>query len=131
MSIALADASVTVNNDPVAIVPNSVAFTEGKGEQNMRAASAGGGSVEQIYSNNVETNFSMVKFSLHNTIQKIEDARDWKSNRNQNSVTITGKTPDGKTITRTFNQAAILNDYEINLGSDTDFEIEFKSSPAV
>lgn len=131
MSIALADASVVINNEPIAVVPNSVSFTEGKGEQNMRAASAGGGSVEQVYSTNVESNFSMLKFELFNDVDSIESARSWKSNRNQNVATVSGKTPDGKKLSRTFSQAAILNDYEVNLGSDTTFEIEFKSNPAV
>lgn len=131
MSIALADASVEINNSPVAIVPNSITYTEGKGEQTMRSASSGGGSVEQVFSNNIEMNFSMVKFQLFNDIDSIEDARKWKTARNQNTVSISGKTPDGKKITRTFKQAAILNDYEVNLGSDTTIEIEFKSNPAV
>lgn len=131
MSIALANASIVVNNEPVSIVPNSIKFTEGKGEQNMRAASSGGGSVEQVFSSNVETNFSMLSFSMFNDIDSIESARAWKSLSNQNVIQLSGKTPDGKTLTRTFSQAAILNDYEVELGSDTTFEIEFKSNPAV
>lgn len=131
MSIALANASVVINNEPVAIVPNSLKFTEGKGEQNMRAASSGGGAVEQVFSSNVETNFSMVSFELYNDIDSIETARAWKTLTNQNSVNVSGTTPNGKTLSRSFSQAAILNDYEVELGSDTTFEIEFKSNPAV
>ena len=131
MAIALADASVIVNNEPIAIVPNSLMFTEGFGEQNMRAASAGGASVVQVFSANVETNFSKVKFELFNDIDSIELARAWKSNRNQNTITVSGKTADGKTLSRTFQQAAILDDYEVELGSDTTFTLDFKSLAAV
>lgn len=131
MSIALADPSIVVNNEPVSIVPNSVAYDEGLGEQTMRAASTGGGGTEQVFANNVETNFGMVKFALYNDIASIELARSWKTNRNQNVVTMTGKTPDGQSITRSFTQAAILNNYEVALGSDTSFELEFKSNTAV
>ena len=129
--ITLSDVTVIVNNEPIAIVPNSVSFTEGKGEQNMRAASSGGGITEQVYSENVETNFSMLKFEVYNDVDSIESVRSWKSNRNLNTFSISGKTPDGKSLSRTFNKAAILGDYEVNLGSDTTFEVDIKSNPAV
>ena len=130
MTTQLADALVTVNNVPVAIMPNSLVFTEGLGEQVIRAASAGGGQVEQIYSNNIESNFSMVNFAIPATVDNIAAARQWKTNKNQNVVTVQGQTPEG-TVTRTFTQAAILNDYEVALGSETDIPVEFKANPAV
>lgn len=131
MSIALANPSTVVNNEPVPIVPNSLTFTEGKGEQTMRAASIGGAETEQVFSENVETNFSMVKFSVFNDPVSINLVRSWKANKNLNVVSVTGKTSDGEKLIRTFNKAAILNDYEVALGSDTTIEIEFKSNPAV
>ena len=130
MATQLADALVTVNNVPISIMPNSLVFTEGLGEQIIRAASAGGGQVEQIYSNNIESNFSMVNFAIPATVDNISAARQWKSNRNQNVVTVQGQTPEGA-VTRTFTEAAILNDYEVALGSETDIPIEFKANPAV
>ena len=75
MSIALADPSVVINNEPVAVVPNSVKYTEGSGEQTMRAASTGGGGVQQVFSRNVETNFSKVMFEVYNDVDTIEDIR--------------------------------------------------------
>lgn len=131
MSIALADPSLVVNNEPVAIVPNSLKYTEGDGEQTMRAASTGGGGVEQVYSRNIETNFSKVMFEVYNDIDTIEDLRTWKKNLNANVVVITGKTPDGKALRRTFNKAAMLNDYEVELGSDSTISVEFSSSTSV
>lgn len=131
MSIALADPSLIMNNEPVAIVPNSLTFTEGKGEQTMRAASTGGGGIESVYSNNVETNLSMLKFSVYNDPETIEILRGWKNNSNQNVGVVTGKTSDGKTLRRTFNRAGLITDYEVALGADTTIEVEFKSSPAV
>lgn len=130
MATQLADALVTVNNVPIAIMPNSLVFTEGLGEQVIRAASAGGGQVEQIYSNNIESNFSMINFAIPATVDNIAAARQWKANQNQNVVTVQGQTPEGS-VTRTFTQAAILNDYEVALGSETDIPVEFKANPAV
>ena len=130
MATQLADALVTINNDPLAIIPNSLKYTEGKGEQTIRAASAGGGQVEQIYANNVESNFSMVSFDMPATVENIARALDWKVNKNLNVVVIAGSTPEG-TVTRTFTQSAILNDYEVALGSETNITIDFKSNPAI
>lgn len=130
MGVQVSDPLVAVNNDPVAVVPNSVMFTEGLGEQSIRAASAGGGQTEQIFSNNIESNFSTVKFSMPATIENIAKAREWKSNRNQNVVQITGRTPEGR-VSRSFTQAAILNDYEVGLGTETNVDMEFKSNPAI
>lgn len=131
MGIQLSDATVMVNNNVVAVEPNSVVFTEGFGEQNIRAASVGGGNVEQIYSKNVESSFAMVKFELPATVDAIELAREWKANLNQNLVQIVGSTPDGKTLSRTFSQAALINDYEVALGSDTSIPVEFKANKAI
>ena len=131
MPIALADPSIVINNEPYSIVPNSVKYTEGDGEQNMRTASTGGGGTSQVFSDNVETANSMVSFEVYNDVDSIEDLRAIKKNQNRNVVVLTGTTPDGKTLRRTFNQAAILNDYEVNLGSDTTIPVEMKSSPAV
>ena len=130
MSVQLSNATVTINNDVVAIAANTLVFTEGLGEQNVRAASAGGNLAEQVYSKNVETQFSMVKFELPATVPNIALARAWKVNEDQNLVQISGRTPEGR-LTRTFSRASLMNDYEVALGSDTNIAIEFRSNPAV
>ena len=130
MATQLADALVLVNDDPVPVTPNSVMYTEGLGEQTIRAASIGGGQVEQIFANNTESNFASVTFDMPAIVDNITRAREWKTNRNQNVVQIAGQTPDG-TITRTFTQAAILNNYEVALGSETNITVEFKANPAI
>ena len=129
--IPIANPQVTVNNEPWVIVPNTVAYTEGKGEQNVRAGSVGGGQVVQVVTENVESNFSMLKFEIYPDPDYIALARQVKSNRNQNVITVTGTNAEGKTLRRTFNQAIITNDYEVALGSDTTIPLEFKSQAAV
>ncbi len=130
MAVQLANPLVAVNNDPVPVTPNSVMYTEGLGEQTIRAASLGGGQVTPIYSKNIEQNFGSVTFEMPATVPNIGRARQWKANENQNVVTVTGTTPEGS-LTRSFTQAAILNNYEVALGSETNVTIEFKSNPAV
>lgn len=126
----LTDATVTVNNEAVPIMPNSLKFTEGLGEQNVRAVSIGGGKTEQLYSNDVSTNMSTVTFQLPTTKETIELARAWKTNGNRNVVGIAGRTPDGR-VTRTFTQCALVKDYEVEVGAEGGIEVEFKGNTAI
>jgi hypothetical protein len=128
--INLSDCTVMVNNEVIPIIPNSLKFNEGLGEQSIRAASGGGGNVVQVYSNNIESNFAMVSFDIPSTIETVAKAREWKTNKNANLVQISARTSEGK-FTRTFTQAALLNNYEVALGSDANIAIEFKSNPAI
>ena len=130
MGVQLANAQLSVNNEPISYAPNTLNYTEGFGEQTVRAASAGGGQVEQIYSRNIETSFSKVNFEMPATIPNINLARQWKANTNQNVVSIVGETPEG-TLTRTFTQASLLTDYEVSLVSEGNIVIEFNANPAV
>lgn len=126
MATALSNPSVLINNISVPVVPNSVSYTEGKGEQTVRVQSAGGGSVQSVFSNNVETNLSMVKMSLFPTAENIALILTWKNNANANAISITGSG-----LTRSFANATLTSDYEVQLGSDTQIDLEFKADAAV
>lgn len=128
--IQLVDAAVIVNNEAVAVVPNSLMYTEGLGEQKVRAVSIGGGRTEQVWANDLETAFSLVKFSIPTTPENIGLARLWKSLKNTNLVQIAGSTPEG-TVTRTFTGAALTKNYEVNIATEADIEIEFMSNASI
>jgi hypothetical protein len=126
MTTALANPSVLVNNLATPIVPNSFTFTEGRGEQTVRVQSAGGGSVQSVFSNNVETNLSTVKFSMFPTAENINAILAWKDNGSANVISATGAG-----LTRSFTNATLIGDYEVNLGSDTVIDLEFKTDAAI
>lgn len=130
MPIQLSDATFIVNDEVVLTIPNSISFTEGLGEQNMKAGSIGGGAVEAIYSNDLQSAFSMVKADVPSTPENIDLARKWKLNRNNNVVQIVGETLEG-TVTRTFARAALTTNYEIGIGSESAITIEFKALTAI
>ncbi len=130
MAIQLSDATVLANNEAIGITPNSLSYTEGKGEQIIRPVSVGDGLVEQVFANNLESNMSELKFSLPATTGNIKLALDWKNNKNQNVFQIAGSTTDGD-VTRTFTQAAVVNNYEVNIGTEADIEIEIMSNAAI
>ena len=72
MAFAISDPAVVLNNEPVNLAPGTVVYTEGLGEQSVRAQSSGNGSVDQVYSDDVTTHQSMCKFSIFNVIESIE-----------------------------------------------------------
>lgn len=128
--IQLSDATFIVNNEAIVTIPNTIMFTEGLGEQMIRAGSIGGGAVEAIYSNDLQSNFSTVKADIPSTPENIDLARKWKINKNNNVVQIIGETSEG-TVTRTFAKAALTGNYEVNIGSEAAITIEFKALPSV
>lgn len=128
MSTQQSDAVVNVNNDSVGIVPNSLAFTEGLGDQKILPVSDGGGRVAQVFANDLETAFGMVKFSIRSTIENIELARSWKVAGNTNVIVISGDDDEGNDFIRTFTQASLASNYEVAIGTEGNIEIEFQSN---
>ena len=122
----LANPQVLVNNNPIAIIPNSLTFMEGLGEQTVEPHSAGGNNVFAVYAEDVSTRIGEVKFELANTEQNIALIRDWKLRGNDNVIII-----NGEEFSRTFSNSVLSNNYEIGLGADTNISLEFKSDPAV
>lgn len=132
MSTIISNGTLTVNNSPVAYKPNSLVFTEGAGEQSIMTQSSGGGAVQTVYSNNVETNKSMVKFSILSTAANVDLVKTWKKNFNRNAITVSGSDPvTGAQFTRTFQTMALINNYEVNLVDQGDIALEFEGAPAV
>ncbi len=123
----ISNPSLAMNNLPFAIVPNSFSYTEGLGEQDVVVQSAGGGSVQSVFTDNVEMRYSSLKFDMQNTVENIDLIRTWKINENNNGMT--GTAPSG--WSRTFNSVVLTSDYEVNLGSDTVISLEFKSDSAI
>lgn len=125
MAKVLSNPTVVANNNPTAIIPNSFGYTEGLGEQTVRTQSTGGGSVEQVSSEDVTTRKSKFKFEMLNTADNIDLARTWKRNGNQNVFSVSEDS-----FSRTFTNAIIVNDYEVTLASDGNIALEFESSAA-
>ncbi len=126
MAKTLSVSSLIHNNLTIRIVPNSLMYTEGFGERNVRTQSGGGGDIEVVSSQDAETQFSTLKFSLYPTPENIERARQMAANFDKNVFNIIDEG-----LTRTFNNATLVNDPEVAIGADTTFELEFKTSKSV
>lgn len=128
VQFAVTTPKITVNNQNIAIKPNSFKFTEGLGEQKVDVQSAGGNAVQQVIKQDANTMKSSVKFALENTIANIEVTKTWKLNPGANAITATAAITGD--FTRTFSLCTLINNYEVGLGVDTDTELEFEGQQA-
>lgn len=114
-------------NDVVApYVPNSFKFTEGFGEYSQRAAVVGAGSSQVVFSENAESKLSKVTFEIYPTADAIALARQWKAGKFSNVIEYVASNGMQRTIT----SAAILNDFEVEIGADTTITLEWAGDPA-
>ena len=121
---AVTKPTILVNNNPVAIIPNSCVFDEGKGETNVRNQNAGGGSNEVVVSEDAEQEIGKITFELANTVKNIDLARGWKRNPGLNVVELTGEVGN-QSFERVFNSASVTNNYEVTLSADGNIPIEW------
>lgn len=124
----LTNPSVMINNSNMPIVPNSLKFDEGLGEQTLRTQTSGGGAVDQVYAQDVETRMGMVAFQVLPTVENISALRAYKVAGNTNVVTLTDQSTG---FQRTFQLAALTGNYEVNVGADATIDVEFKSLPPI
>lgn len=128
MARQINDVAILVNDVQVAYSANSLSWKDGFGEYQVRNAVVGGGQTEQVFSQDLETKFGMVKFSMPTTAENEALKRAWKANDNNNVVELVGA--GNNSFTKVFTQASILDDPESNAATDGVIEIEFNSNPA-
>jgi hypothetical protein len=123
---------VAINGQPIGVQPNSVTYTLGKGEQSVKSVSLGGGSTTTIYSDNVDTKVSKLKFKLYSTIDAQNLLKIWSNDGNSLLVQIAGiDETSGQDLSLTFQKAAFVTDPEIALKESGDVEIEIHSEPVI
>ena len=124
---AISNPTIIVNNSPVLIMPNSVSYTEGFGEYQKRVVAAGA-TRRTVFSEDVSTAKSNIKFNLPATNDALEIVRSWKVAKDNNVIQII----DNDTgFSRNFPKAALLTDVENNLTFDGELELEWESDPSV
>lgn len=120
--------SIIIDNLVVAYVPNSLSFTEGLGEQKLTVQTGGGGSVQQVLSDDITKKQSTVKFKLLPTADNIAFMRALKADLGGHVITLS---ETGSDFSRTIVNAILINNYELQLGSDSEFEVEFHGSSSI
>jgi hypothetical protein len=112
---------ILVNNEPIAIVPNSFKFKLGRGETVVRSASTGGGGTQTIHTQNAEDRVGMFTFEMYVTPDTIESVNTWKSRTAANVVQAVQASQTPLTLT----EASMTNDPDFEATSEGKVEIIF------
>lgn len=123
----LSTPQVTVNNNTVAIVPNSLTYDGGEGQINVRAASSGGAGVESVHSGDAETRIGKVMFDIYLKDETDGFISTWKSQLNV--ISFGQASAGGVSTTRTFRNMSLVNDVERNAAADGVVSLEFEGDP--
>lgn len=118
---SLSTPTLIINNVSVPYIAGTLTFTEGTPEKKVRTQTGGGGTIQRVFSIDVTTQFSDIKFQLLDTATNIELALSWVKNDFNNSVSITDSN-----ITRYGSNAGVTNKYEVTTGIDGKIDIEFQ-----
>ena len=129
MANALSNPTIQINDETIAIVPNSLSYKRGAGDVNVRTQSAGGNSVEAVITENAETKISMVKFSLFLTDTNLDAIRAWQDNRASGGNTIRFS-ERGSDKPLAFSNMHVTTDPEYSVGADGSVEVEFMGDAA-
>ena len=124
MANALSNPTVEINDQVIAIIPNTLSYKRGAGDVNVRAQSAGGDSVQAVITENAETKIGMVKFSLAVTDANQEYVRTWQENKfnGGNTVRISSRVMN---TPLSFTNMNVTSDPEFSIGADGTVEVEF------
>lgn len=120
------DATLIIDNNVVGYVPNSLAYTEGFGEQKFRTQVSGGGAVQNILTDDATKKQSMVKFQVEPTVDNVALMRAIKANQAGHVVTISATN-----FSRTIVGAIITKDYEVKFGADDIIDIEMVGQASI
>jgi hypothetical protein len=128
--LALSKPSVRVNNEAIAISPNSCKVGDGEGETTVRTQSGGGNSVELVITDDASQKIGTVMFDMLNTIKNIKLAKGWKKNPGKNVVSVSGEL-DGEVFSQTYRIASITNKVEWGLAADGNTSLEWSGAQPV
>lgn len=122
----LSNPTVEVNDQAIAIIPNSLSYKKGQGDKTVKAQSAGGNAVEAIVTENAETKISMVKFKLYNTKENFDLANGWTDLISGNTIRLS----EGD-LTESFRGMVVTSEPERMIGADGELELEFMGQPVL
>lgn len=125
MSIALSVPGLTVNNDPIAIVPGTFSFKGGQGETTVRAASTGGGGITTVHTVDAETKIGVMKWEMYVTDDNVTLINTWKKNTAENFISAQQEGTDPYSMSN----ASMINDPDFKASTDGTVEVEFHGDP--
>ena len=122
---AFSTPQIIINNETIAIVPNSLTYDGGEGEITVRAASTGGGSAVSVHTFNAESMISKVKFEIYVTADADKKIAKWKSNIGSNVIQFSDQLANGEVLARSFSGMSVTNAVERGPAADGKISIEW------
>ena len=129
MGQAFSNPTVRINDVTFSIVPNTVRSIGGDGETNVRAASAGGNSIETIHTSNAETKIGQIMFDVYPTANIEQQLRTLKNNIGLNTVSLVESFSDGTSASETLTGASLTNAPEKAKSADGTIPLEWSGNP--
>jgi hypothetical protein len=118
---------VKINNQIIAVVPNSVNRKKGRGDVTVEPQSLGAGDVDVVESVDVTTMKSMFSFSLKPTPANMELVDEWKLNPGLNVIEYI---PTEGSV-EVYESMSVINDPEYPDSNDGVIELEFEGQPLI
>ena len=123
--IAFSNGAVIVNNVSIAVLPNSIKITKGKGDRKVRAMQIGGGAVETVHTEDISTKIGKVSFELAVTDSNISLIESWQNIIGGNMVMIVQEGVNPIVL----QNASVTNDPELDASADGKATVEFQGDP--
>jgi len=124
--VAITKPGIVVNGAAIKIKPNSVKFKEGFGNTKVRPQTTGGGNVDMVPTEDIETKIGMISFTMLATVENIDAKRAWQAQPGANTVQMV----QGG-FSRTLKLGTIEEDPEMQTGVDGEFEVSFSGTQLV
>lgn len=124
--IALSVPEILVNDEKIAIVPNSFTYNKGETEINVRSASTGNGGSESVHTVDAETAISEPMFAVYPTSENDRRIAEWKRAIGANQIKAAQRVQGGRDIILTFPGQSLTNKPTREASADGTVELEFK-----
>lgn len=117
--------TIMINGSAQKYVPNSFSFKTGLGNRTTMTETLGNGNVSMEIVEDVTTQKGYIKFTVASTKDNVARYLNFMQNKDANAIELSGDV-EGK-----FARMTILEEQEINIGSDATFDMIFEGTPMI
>ena len=117
--------TIMINGSAQKYVPNSFSFKTGLGNRTTMTETLGNGNVSMEIVEDVTTQKGYIKFTVASTRDNVARYLNFMQNKDANAIELSGDV-EGK-----FARMTILEEQEINIGSDATFDMIFEGTPMI
>ena len=129
MSSILSNAVLQINGETIGYMPNTLSIIDGDGETKNVAVTSGGNS-DVVFSIDASTKMGNVKFDLPVTAENSRRIKEWKNNRQDNSVQVSNDV-GSEAFNKTFSKAVLITNPELALQDEGAVSLEFSTAQGI